>query len=615
MCGVARQAGSDTPRKSRRCKQLAERAPVLLNSASMTNRLAPALLLTLGLMACGGPLGDKGKGKEMDAALRSTLQSSTRPPFATKDQEGAKLWKLTQQFYTTREYEPAWIRNNAEPRPNMEALVKALGEARDHGLDPELYGFSALQKRLAEASEGFLSDKGFDPTEAGRLDVWLTYLYMKYASDLADGLSNLASADPTWQIKAEKVDPLPHLEDALAKKRIVDSLEELTPDNQEYRLMRKALAGHRAVAERGGWPPVPANLRLKPGQAHVGVHALAQRLSASGDYEGAIPREGPAAYDHALQEAVRRFQRRHGLDDDAIVNAAVAADLNAPIEQRIQALELNLERWRWLPRDPGRRFMVVNVPEMRLQVWENGQVPLSMRVIVGKRDTPTPIFNDEMTHIVFSPYWNVPPNIAQEETLPSFLRDPAFLARNNMEVVNASGQVIDPSSIDWMDPSSFRFRQRPGSDNALGLVKFMFPNKFDVYLHDTPTDSLFGRGARLFSHGCIRVEKPEDLAAYVLRDQPEWTPGRIREAMHAGQERTVKLREPIPVFIGYWTARVTPDGIAQFRKDVYGIDARQSAMVAHRLRQLRASTTAAVAATSGKAAKPHDDRNKKKNKK
>jgi murein L,D-transpeptidase YcbB/YkuD len=568
------------------------------------------VLLVAGVIACGRfQLGDSVRGKEMDAALRRSLQSASRPSFVTQDREGSQLWKLTQQFYKKRDFQPAWIGNDAEPRSNMEAFAKALGHAKEQGLDPELYGFSALEKKREEASEGFLSKKGFDPTEAGTLDVWLTYLYMKYASDLANGLSDLAHADPTWQIKPEKLDPLSHLEQALEKKQIERSLAELTPENSEYRLMLKALADHRAQAGRGGWPKVSPKLTLKPGQTHAQVRALAQRLSASGDFEGSIPPEGRVAeYGPGLQEAVKRFQRRHGLHDDGIVAQAVVAQLNVPVEQRIRALELNLERWRWLPRNPGPRYVLVNVPDMRLDVWERGQVPISMRVIVGKRDTPTPIFSDDMTHIVFSPYWNVPPNIAQEETLPSFMSDPDFLARNNMEVVDASGRTIDPASIDSMDPASFRFRQRPGSDNALGLVKFMFPNKFDVYLHDTPTDSLFGRAARVFSHGCVRVEKPEDLAAYVLRDQPEWTRERIREAMHAGQERTVKLREPIPVFIGYWTARVTPDGVVQFRDDVYGIDGRLSAMVAERMRRLRASSNAGVTATD--AQKPETARKK-----
>jgi murein L,D-transpeptidase YcbB/YkuD len=209
--------------------------------------------------------------------------------------------------------------------------------------------------------------------------------------------------------------------------------------------------------------------------------------------------------------------------------------------------------------------------------------------VVGKPDTQTPIFNDEMTHVIFSPYWNVPTDIAQKETVPSLMRDPSFLDRMNMEIVDAKGNPVDASSVDLSNPGNYRFRQRPGTSNALGLVKFMFPNQFDVYLHDTPADSLFARASRSFSHGCVRVEQPEQLAQYVLHDQPEWTPEKIGEAMHAGHEQTVKLKEPIPVYLGYWTARVTPDGILQFRKDVYGIDARLTTKLTERLERMRHS--------------------------
>ncbi len=566
-------------------------------------KLLVILLVAVGVFACGRiHLGDNDKAPAIDASLRRTLHSRSRPPFVTADREGAQLWKLTQGFYRKRNFQPAWVRGNAEPRSNMEAFVSALGTAGEHGLDPELYGFSALQAKLTDASKGFLSKKGFDPGEAGTLDVWLTYLYMKYASDLANGVSDLAHADPAWRIKPEKVDALTHLEQALERKQISQSLAALAPDSSHYRQLLNALAEYRAQASRGGWPKLPPGLRIRPEQRHAHVRALAQRLAASGDYQGPVPREGQAAaYDPALQEAVKRFQRRHGLADDGVVTPAVAAQMNVPIDERTQALELNLERWRWLPRTPAPRYILVNIPDMRLEVWEQGGLALSMRVVVGKPETPTPIFSDAMTHVVFSPYWNVPPNIAKEETLPSLISDPEFLERNNMEVVDASGRPVDPESIDWMDPGSFRFRQRPGSENALGLVKFMFPNKFDVYLHDTPADSLFGRAARLFSHGCVRVEKPEELASYVLRDQPEWTRERIHEAMHAGEERTVRLRDPIPVFIGYWTARVTADGIVQFRDDVYGIDTRQRALLAERVKRLRSSTAAAVAATESPA--------------
>ncbi len=281
-----------------------------------------------------------------------------------------------------------------------------------------------------------------------------------------------------------------------------------------------------------------------------------------------------------------------------------------PVAQRIQQIALNLERWRWLPADLGERHILVNIPEYRLEVWDHDTVPLSMRVVVGKKDTPTPIFNDDMTHVIFAPYWNIPTTIAKNETLPHALRDPAFLQRAHMEVLDKSGNTVDPAGIDTANVGAYRFRQRPGSTNSLGLVKFMFPNQFNVYLHDTPVDSLFARATRSFSHGCVRLEQPEKLAQYVLGDQPSWTPERIDEAMHGGQEKTVKLSRPIPVYLGYWTARISADGILQFRDDLYGIDARQSAMLAGALETLRARAAAAGAAAeapqrdSAQAAKP-----------
>ena len=211
-----------------------------------------------------------------------------------------------------------------------------------------------------------------------------------------------------------------------------------------------------------------------------------------------------------------------------------------------------------------------------------------MRVVVGKQQTQTPIFSEQMTHLVFSPYWNVPPDIAKNETLPSVLKDSGFLDRTNMEIVDRSGNPVDAASIDLSGPGQYRFRQRPGVSNSLGLVKFMFPNQFNVYLHDTPADSLFARASRAFSHGCVRLEQPGKLAEYVLRDQPDWTPERIGEAMQGGQERTVRLKAPLPVYIGYWTASVSADGLVQFRKDIYGSDSRLTARVAERLPRLRA---------------------------
>ena len=552
-----------------------------------------ALLVPLST-ACGTSAVEIG---QIDASLREALTRATRPPYVTADAEGKALWGLTQQFYERREYAPGWI-DGTSPRSQMADLIEALNAAREEGLDPDLYNVSLLAERRAAAAKGFLTKAGFDPEEAGALDVWLTYLYMKYASDLAQGLGDLAHADRAWQIRPEPFDAADHLQTALEANEIKASLLDLLPRHPQYRALRDSLAEHRAQEAAGGWPEVPATLRLKPGQKGPMVVRLAQRLAASGDYEGRIPEDTDRAeYGKDLQDAVKRFQRRHGLADDGAVGAPTAAALNVPIGRRIQDIELNLERWRWLPRRLGDRYILVNIPEYRLEVREGDRVALEMRVVVGKQDTPTPVFNGDMTYLVFSPYWNVPPDIARGETLPSLLRDPGFLDRNNMEVLDRKGNVIDASAIDPSDPASYRFRQRPGAQNSLGRVKFMFPNEHHVYLHDTPANSHFARASRSFSHGCVRVEGPEQLAAYLLRDQKEWTTDRIREAMAAGEERTVKLSSPVPVYLGYWTAAVV-DGQTQFRRDVYGIDGRQLTLLANRLGRLRKAAEAARAAAA-----------------
>jgi murein L,D-transpeptidase YcbB/YkuD len=277
-------------------------------------------------------------------------------------------------------------------------------------------------------------------------------------------------------------------------------------------------------------------------------------------------------------EALKSVLPRHA--QYAALKQQLAHYREASNADRVSQIELNLERWRWLPEELGERYIIVNIPTFQLEAMEQGKVSLAMRVVAGNADeTPTPIFSDEMTEVVFSPYWNVPTSILRKETIPAVLQDPSYLYRNNLEVVRA-GQVVSPDSVDWSDPDlRIQVRQRPGAKNSLGLVKFLFPNKFDVYLHDTPADSLFARAERDFSHGCVRVEKPVELAQWVLRDQPEWTPERIAAAMHAGQERHVALKRRIPVYLVYATAWVDEKGQLNFTDDLYGHDTRQRALL------------------------------------
>jgi murein L,D-transpeptidase YcbB/YkuD len=549
-----------------------------------------------------GAVGTTGRSDNAGMTVEAALNARELPVFVNRDAEGTRLWGLTKEFYQKRGNAPAWI-DNRKPTSQMDALIGALQRADRDGLDPTLYNTATLVARREEAGRGFLSMAGFNEGEAAGLDVWLTYLYLRYASDLSGGLSDLSHADPKWQIREKKIDTLALLEQALDKNRVGPSLEELTPQHPQYMWLRDAFGKYREIAQRGGWSPVPAGLKLKPGQQDPAVPAIARRLAVTGDFTGTL-NDQDTTYGPELQEAVKRFQRRHGLEPDGTVGVAAIAQMNVPVEERVRQLSLSLERWRWLPRELGDRHILVNVPEYRLEVWEDKKVALQMRVVVGKKDTPTPIFNDEMTHVVFSPYWNVPPDIVKNETLPSVMRDSAFLARSNMEVLDKSGTVVDPSSIDLENAGAYRFRQRPGSSNSLGLVKFMFPNSYNVYLHDTPADSLFARATRSFSHGCVRVEQPEELARYVLGDQPEWTPERIGEAMRAGVEKHVKLAKAIPVYLGYWTARVSADGLVQFRNDLYGIDARQATMLSATIDKLKGRAEATAADVEARTARP-----------
>ena len=449
-----------------------------------------------------------------ETAFAHEVEAARTPEYATRNKEARRLWTSTRDFYRARAFAPVWL-DQRRATAKMEALVAAVKRADRDGLDPVLYDIAFVDER------GGNGRKRFSEEDAGEVEVRLTLAYMQFASDLADGVSDLAQSNPAWHMRPRTFDPAAHLTTAIADRKIAESLDALRPSNQEYRAL--ACAARRLSKPRQPWT-------VRTGHRWV---SLAERM------------------------------------------------------KQIELIELNMERWRWLPRERAAKHIVVNIPAFRLDVWERDTVALSMRVVVGKKDTPTPIFNDAMTHVVFSPYWNVPPTIAKGETLPSALRDPSFLRRTNMEVLDDKGQVVDPESIDLERAGDYKFRQRPGSGNALGLVKFMFPNEFNVYLHDTPADSLFARASRSFSHGCVRVEQPQALAEYLLKDRAEWTRETITEAMHAGVERTVKLREPVPVYIGYWTVDVTPDGKATFLPDVYGLDARQAAALNERLARAR----------------------------
>lgn len=521
--------------------------------------------------------------KGVPEAIKAQL--GTSPAFLRNDKEGERIWKSVRAFYEKRQFTPVWIEGR-RPTKSFDTLLDALRGADREGLDPAAYGTPSLIAHRENAGGRRFSRDAFPVDDIDDVEVWSTWAFMSYVSDLSDGVTDFSKISNTWGMRPKPIDASALLEKAVAGGDAGKAIAEATPRHPEYEALRKALADYRRIATWGGWPALPADLKLKEGAQHDAVPALRKRLALTHDYKGNAD-DPSKVFDAALIDAVKLFQVRHGLAEDGVVAGKTLAAMNVPVSKRIRQIELNMERWRWLPRDLGANHARVNIPEYRLDLWEGENIALTMRVVVGAIDNKTPIFADQMTHIVFSPYWNVPPGIASEETLPAVQNDPGYLARNNLEVVGTSGAVVDPSSVDWSNPTSYRFRQKPGTSNSLGLVKFMFPNQHNVYLHDTPADALFARPVRALSHGCVRVEQPTKLARYLLRDRSEWDEGRIDAAMHAGKENHVKLSKPIPVYLLYMTARAShADGAVHFRDDVYGYDGQQGKAFEQRLSSL-----------------------------
>ena len=501
---------------------------------------------------------------QANAAVQSLVDSSDLGALVTLPRmtaaERTRLGDQVKRFYKNENYQLIWI-DGDRPSNRYRQLVKVLDAADDHGLPPDLY------KVPIEDPEG--KKVRIPADSAPKLDVQATAAFFRYFMHLTAGRLDPHALESQWTLKPEKPELVAALTNAVEHDNLNEAMDKLKPASPEYAELQKALARYRGIAAKGGWPTV-ANAKSLP--------ALRHRLAMEGDLDASHEKDESPIYDATLVDAVKRFQERHRIKPDGIVNTETLKAMNVPVESKIRTIELNLERWRWMPDTMPARYIMVDVPDYRFDAIENGKSVLDMRVVVGAPDKKTPIFADEMTTVIFSPYWNVPPDIAKNETVPRAAKDPGYLARNNMEVVDASGQSVDASSVDWSNPGALRIRQRPGGENALGGVKFIFPNNFNVYLHDTNAGKLFDRIERGLSHGCVRVEEPGKLAQYVLRDFPEWTPEAIAEAMQSGKERGVKLKTPIPVYIVYMTAWVHQGGV-RFLKDIYGHDAEQSAQL------------------------------------
>jgi L,D-transpeptidase YcbB len=475
-------------------------------------------------------------------------------------------WSSLQAFYGQRGYRPIWVGAGAEGRTQQ--LIEALGASPRDGLDPSPYRLSEIASLVQVASASGQTE----------LELRASAALLRYVSDVRTGRLALHEIDPELFIRPGDLDRLAILERAAEAPNIDRFLHDQAPSNPVYRRLRRVLAEYRDIAARGGWPAVPDGSSLKPGMADPRVGDLRLRLVASGDLtiEGA----DPTTYDPALVQAVQRFQSRHGLEADGVVGGKTLAALNVPVQQRIEQILINMERWRWMPDDLGDRYILVNLAGFELDVVDDGSTVLDMRVVVGKTYRRTPVFSGRMTYLDFNPYWTVTPSIARKDILPRMQADPGYAKEEGIRVFDGwaeDARELDPQTVDWssIDAKSlaFKFRQDPGSKNALGRVKFVFPNEFNVYLHDTPKRDLFQRTVRTFSSGCIRVEKPLDLAAYLLQGDPGWTRARVEDVVASGKTMRVVLPEPVAVHLTYSTVWFGEGGTIHFRDDIYGRDA------------------------------------------
>jgi L,D-transpeptidase YcbB len=489
-----------------------------------------------------------------------------------------------QKFYQPAGYAPAWVQG-AQPVPQALSLIEVFRDSWRKGLNPEDYDASRWEARIHELQA---SPNG--PAVA-RFDVALTVCTMRYVSDLHIGRINPQHFKFGLNAEQKKYDLAPFLRSRImTTSNLTAVLDEVEPSFGGYRRTEQALVRYIELARTDDGEKLPDVTKpIDPGQSYAGVPRLARFLRLVGDLPANATLPGDTqTYSGPLVDAVKRCQRRHGLDDDGRLGPGTIKQLNVPLQDRVKQLQLTLERWRWLPSEFSAPPIIVNIPDFQLRTLdENNNVTMMMRVVVGKAmRTQTPVFSRDMTYVVLRPYWNVPPSILRSEIIPGIARDRGYLARKRYEVSTYDGKVVTDGDVSdevlaQLRAGKLMVRQRPGPSNALGLVKMMFPNEYNVYLHSTPSQELFSRTRRDFSHGCIRVEKPAELAAWTLRNNPGWTLERVRQGMLSGKDDvTVSLVKKVPVFIVYGTALAYENGEVHFSEDIYGHDAELAAALA-----------------------------------
>jgi L,D-transpeptidase YcbB len=524
----------------------------------MARRRAGALaVLAAGLLAgaCGGAAE---REAQREAAIRRMLAAAPADAVVRLSSgDTLHVSSATLEFYRGRGWQSAWV-GVARPLEPGGAVHEAIGRAWEDGLPPVRYRHDVAARvlaRLDATGEERLSDS-LAVLHLADLDVLLSEGFIRLARDLVAGMLDPAEAGLDYRIAREAAPDGAVLDRVLAGESLEALVAELRPAIPQYERMRLALLGFHEAESRGGWQRIGTGAELREGVRGEEVAQLRQRLAAGIDVEEArLARSGaaePALFDTELKRAVQHFQDRHAITPDGAADAATLRELNRSATDWIAELRLNLDRWRWLPNELGERYVLVNIAGFELEVVDGGRVIETMNVVVGMESTATPIFADSIRHVVVNPYWHVPDGIMARTIAPAMARDPSYLVKHDMEMVDG------------------RVRQRPGPRNSLGRYKFIFPNDHDVYLHDTPDGHLFSRAERAFSSGCVRIERPRDFARLLLRLQSDRDPDSLDAILAGGKEQWIALDRPLPVYLLYFTAWVQENGSVRFHRDVYG---------------------------------------------
>ncbi len=487
----------------------------------------------------------------INAYTQLFLDSASMEKFISEASLNDSLANRMRSFYNSRNYEYAWFFNDGIA-DYASTFLNMQNDYIAYFHDSSLYNPQLQQ--LFDSVSNIHQTSNTPNNNILKTELMLTSQFLRYARRAYQGSNQLDAKELEWFIPRKKINPVAVLDSLIKNKG--KNVEEYEPVNRQYNLLKNYLLKYYIIKRNGGWQKINAEKKsYKLGDSSATIALIKKRLLMEGDL---TQNDTTGVFDTATQNAVKNFQQRYGLKEDGVAGSSIINEMNKPVDEAIRKILINMERIRWVPAQPTTDYLLVNIPEFRLHAYEKGNYQWSMNVVVGSEMHNTVIFTGTLKYVVFSPYWNVPSSILKNEILPAIRRNKNYLAAHNMEW---NGNTV---------------RQKPGSRNSLGLVKFLFPNSYNIYLHDTPSKSLFDENKRAFSHGCIRLSEPKKLAVFLLRNDKNWDSQKITKAMNAGKEQYVTLKEPVPVFIGYFTSWVDRNGKLNFRDDVYGHDKKMS---------------------------------------